>query len=68
MIIRNVGKPDRVIRVVAGAALAAAAYLTGGPAAIIMGVAAAAAIFTGLVGWCGLYVLLGINTCKVDKP
>lgn len=68
MIVKNVGKPDRIIRVIAGAALAVAAYLTGGPAAIIMGVAAAVAIFTGLLGWCGLYVVLGINTCKVDEP
>lgn len=69
MITRNVGNIDRVIRLAAGAALGYAAYATGGPAAIILGIAAALALITGLVGYCGLYALLGINTCGVnDKP
>ena len=24
-------------------------------------------LLTGLVGWCGLYTALGINTCKIKK-
>ena len=68
MITKNIGKLDRVIRTVAGVALGAAAYQTGGVAAIILGAAAGIALVTGLIGWCGLYVLLGINTCTVDKP
>ncbi|MHB0995680.1 MAG: YgaP family membrane protein [Elusimicrobiales bacterium] len=69
MISKNVGNIDRVIRLVAGAALGYASYTTGGPAAIILGIAAALAVITGLVGYCGLYALLGINTCGVnDKP
>ncbi|PJA16967.1 MAG: DUF2892 domain-containing protein [Elusimicrobia bacterium CG_4_10_14_0_2_um_filter_56_8] len=66
--IKNVGGADRVIRIVAGLALGAAAYLTSGPAAIILGVAGLGALMTGLVGWCALYRLIGINTCKIDKP
>lgn len=66
MITKNVGKIDRVIRLVAGAALGYFAYTGSGPAAIIMGVAAAGAVITGLVGFCGLYKLFGINTCSVD--
>jgi len=68
MITKNVGKIDRVIRMIAGVALAAGAYTTGGPAALILGLAGAVAFLTGLLGWCGLYRLFGINTCSVDKP
>lgn len=69
MISKNVGNIDRVIRLVAGAALGYAAYTTAGGAAVILGVASAMAVITGLVGYCGLYALLGISTCRVDdKP
>lgn len=68
MITRNVGNADRVIRVIAGLALAFAACKSAGPAALIMGAAAAMAIMTGLIGWCGIYKVLGINTCKIDAP
>lgn len=65
---RNVGSLDRVIRIIAGGALAVFASGSSGLAAGIMWAAAAVALFTGLVGWCGLYTVLGINTCRVDKP
>lgn len=68
MITKNIGNVDRVIRIVAGLALFFAAYSTGGNAAIVLAVAGVIALATGLVGWCGLYLLLGINTCKIDKP
>ena len=68
MITKNVGNADRVIRVAASLALGFAAFNTAGPAAVILGFAAAVALITGLVGWCGLYALLGVNTCKIDKP
>ena len=69
MITKNIGSTDRIIRLVAGAALFVAAYTTGGIAAIVLAIAGAAALATGLIGWCGLYTLLGISTtCKIDKP
>ncbi|MDT8286289.1 MAG: DUF2892 domain-containing protein [Elusimicrobiales bacterium] len=71
MITKNVGGTDRVIRIIAGLALLGfgLAGMAGGSLPQIIVVAAgAAALLTGLVGWCGLYKLLGINTCKVDKP
>ncbi len=68
MLTKNVGKPDRVIRIIVGMALGVAAYLTGGTAGLIMGIAAAVALLTGILSWCGLYSLLGINTCRIDKP
>lgn len=68
MITKNVGGLDRVIRIIAGLALFFGAYRTGGSAAIVLGAAGAVALLTGLVGWCGLYTLLGVKTCKIDKP
>jgi hypothetical protein len=68
MITSNVGNIDRVIRMISGAALGVAAYVTGGAAAIILGIAGVVAFATGLLGWCGVYTLFGINTCKIDKP
>ena len=68
MLTKNVGNTDRVIRIVAGLALFFAAYTTGGTAAIVLTIAGVLALATGLVGWCGLYALLGFNTCKIDKP
>ncbi len=68
MITKNIGSVDRVIRLAAGLALGFAAYRAAGPAVYILGGAAVIALATGLVGWCGLYSLLGVNTCKIDKP
>jgi len=68
MIIKNIGSADRVIRLVTGLVLFFAAYITGGGAAIVLAIAGVMALATGLVGWCGLYMLLGVNTCKIDKP
>ena len=68
MITKNVGNADRIIRIIVGLALFFAAYSTGGGAAIVLAIAEVIALATGLIGWCGLYTLLGINTCKIDKP
>ena len=68
MITKNIGGADRVIRLLAGLALCLAAFKTGGAAAVILSGAAVIALVTGIVGWCGVYTLLGINTCKIDKP
>lgn len=68
MITKNVGKIDRVIRLIAGVGLGYFAWTSGGAAAIILGIAAAGAALTGLIGFCGLYKLFGINTCRIDAP
>lgn len=68
MITKNVGGIDRLIRIAAGLALVYAALKAAGPAAYILAAAAAIALITGLVGWCGLYTLLGVKTCGIDKP
>lgn len=68
MITKNIGEIDRLIRLAAGLGLGFAAYKSAGPAVYILGAAAVIALATGLVGWCGLYALLGVKTCKIDKP
>lgn len=57
---QNVGKTDRIIRVVVGAALVI--LLPGWWKAL-----GAVVLLTGLIGWCGLYTLLGKSTCPVSK-
>lgn len=56
----NVGGIDRILRIVAGLALIAWALL-GGPLWAWVGVVPLA---TGLINFCPVYPLLGINTCK----
>jgi hypothetical protein len=61
---RNVGTIDRMIRIVVGIALiAAAATHTVGA----WGYIGVLPLLTGLAGWCPPYALLGINTCKAGK-
>jgi hypothetical protein len=59
----NVGGIDRILRIVVGLALVAWA-LMGGPVWAWIGIVPLA---TGLVGFCALYPLLGINTCPMKK-
>lgn len=58
---RNVGRIDQWLRIVLGIALIAWAAL-GGPAWAWVG---AVPLATGLVRFCPLYRLLGIDTCRV---
>lgn len=60
---KNIGCVDKVMRLIVGAV---AIYLgiTVSPWFYIV---AAVAIITALIGWCGLYTLLGINTGNKGK-
>ena len=58
----NVGGNDRILRIIVGLALIAWAAL-GGPIWAWVGVVPLA---TGLVKFCALYPLLGVNTCPKD--
>ena len=59
----NVGKIERVLRIVAGLAMAGWA-LNGGPVWAWIGVVPLA---TGLMGVCPAYSLFHINTCSKDQ-
>ena len=59
----NEGKIDRSIRVVLGIILLGLAALSlTGVAQIVAIVVGVAALITGVIGFCGLYKILGIST------
>ena len=63
---QNMGALDRTIRLLL-AAVVAVLYLTGnltGLAAIILGILAVIFVITSVIGFCPLYVPLGLNTGK----
>lgn len=65
----NAGSTDRLVRAVIGIILLAAGLFGGlsGALAIVADVAGAVLLLTGLVGFCPLYTLFGINTCGTQK-
>lgn len=66
---KNMGTIDKVIRLLIVVAVAALYFtnVISGTLAIILGVVALIMLITSLTGFCGLYSIFGISTCKV-KP
>lgn len=62
MTFNNEGKLDRALRVILGVALIALVFM--GPQTA-WGWVGLVPLVTGLVGFCPLYALLGINTCGI---
>jgi len=63
---QNMGIEDRIIRLVAAIAvgvLYGLGYISG-TFAIILGVVAIAFFVTSLIGWCPLYLPLGLSTLR----
>ena len=63
---QNMGIEDRVIRLVAAIAvgvLYGLGYISG-TLAIILGVVAIAFFVTSLIGWCPIYLPLGLSTLR----
>lgn len=60
---RNVGNADRGIRIVVGLVLLSLVFILEGNARW-WGLVGLVPLVTGLIGWCALYVLLGIDTCR----
>lgn len=66
---RNVGLIDRIVRFVI-AAVFIALPLTGivkGNDAIVFYVLAGIVTLTGIMGFCGLYTVCGLNSCKLKN-
>lgn len=66
---KNMGTLDRVIRTII-AAVIIVLYLTGqigGTAAIVLGIIAVIFLLTSLIGFCPVYVPLGISTRREGK-
>jgi hypothetical protein len=55
----NVGKTDKIVRIVLGVLIAALGIYYQS----WLGLLAIVPIGTALMNWCALYALLGINTC-----
>ena len=66
---KNVGKADRIIRLVISAIIVALYYtnIISGTLAIVLLIIAAIFVFTSIFSFCGLYLPFGINTCKKDN-
>ena len=63
----NEGRMDRVARIVVGVILIAVGIAMMGTWGIVLGVIGLVPLFTGLTGWCPLYALFNINTCKMIR-
>jgi len=63
---KNMGNFDRVLRIILAIVVAILIYMEilTGTAAIILGVIAGIFLITSIFGICGLYSVVGINTCK----
>ncbi|ALA67154.1 membrane protein [Corynebacterium lactis RW2-5] len=56
---------DRIIRIVLAVVFGIVAYKTTGAVSVLMWVLTVIAGLTGIVGFCPLYRVFGISTCKV---
>lgn len=66
---KNIGSIDKIVRLVIASTIAIL-FLTEtitGTLGVILLIIAAALIITSVVNFCGLYTLLGINTCPNKK-
>ena len=63
---KNVGKIDRIVRVVAGLGLLSLLFILDGNARWI-GLLGAFPIISAITGVCGVYKLFGINTCPLQN-
>lgn len=61
---KNEGTFDRVVRVVLGAALLSLTVV--GPKSLY-GLVGIVPLVTGIVGFCPLYRLVGVNTCALQR-
>ena len=61
---KNEGTLDRAVRIILGVALLSLTVI--GPKSML-GLAGVVPLVTGVIGFCPLYRLVGINTCPVAR-
>lgn len=61
----NEGGIDRILRIVVGLAVLSLAFVGPQTPWAYLGVIP---LLTGIIGFCPLYALLGINTCGAPRP
>ncbi|MCX7833958.1 MAG: DUF2892 domain-containing protein [Ignavibacteria bacterium] len=66
---KNVGSADKVIRILIAAIIAILFFtkVISGTLGVILLIFAGVLLLTSLIGFCGLYTILGINTCKIKN-
>lgn len=62
--VKNEGHMDRVIRIVVGLVLISMVFI--GPQTA-WGWVGLIPLATGLIGWCPIYRILGLNTCSLNS-
>lgn len=67
MFARNVGTIDRAVRIIVGLALIAGFFLNPEASLRWLYLIGIVPLATGLMGSCGLYTVLGVNTCKLNR-
>jgi hypothetical protein len=58
---KNIGPTDRIIRLILGVII----IIIGAIFNSLWGLVGVLVFLTGIIGWCGLYKLFGISTCKI---
>lgn len=61
---KNVGSVDKILRIVIGLGLLSLLFVLEAPMKYL-GLIGLVPLATSLMGWCPLYTLIGVNTCKV---
>ncbi len=66
---KTVGSADKIIRYIIAIVAIYVAYtgMVASPWNYVLYIAAAVMIVTALTGFCGLYSVFGINTCKLKE-
>lgn len=59
----NIGKNDKIVRITLGLIIG----ILGLYYQSWWGILGVILLITGLIKFCGLYILLGVNTCKLKK-
>ena len=65
----NMGNTDRLLRAITAAILYVLVYMevVTGPLKVVFGLVGMVFILTALFGYCPLYRLVGLNTCRTKK-
>ena len=61
---QNIGIADRIVRIILSVVFITLALIY----SAWWYIPAALALFTGIIGWCGVYTLFGWSTCCKEKP
>ncbi len=66
---KNLGKIDAVLRILVGVILAYLFYnnYIPGILGVVLLSVSGVLVITGFIGWCPLYKIFGIQTCKVEN-